>query len=136
MQQSVPFLDGGRALDVEHAVRQRGTGQRHADSVAVEPPLQFGEDLRDRSGRAGRGWDQAAAARARPAQVFVRGVDDRLGISEAEDCGQAAVADAEALMDHRSEEHTSELPSLMSISYDGFCLKKKKQYSQPTDILP
>src|SRR3546814_8658234 len=26
----------------------------------------------------------------------------------------------------RSEEHTSELQSLMSISYDVFCLKKKK----------
>src|SRR3546814_9450950 len=26
----------------------------------------------------------------------------------------------------RSEEHTSELHSLMSISYAGFCLKKKK----------
>src|SRR3546814_5316015 len=27
----------------------------------------------------------------------------------------------------RSEEHTSELQSLMRISYAGFCLKKKKQ---------
>src|SRR3546814_2210714 len=27
---------------------------------------------------------------------------------------------------HRSEEHTSELPSLMHISYAVFCLKKKK----------
>src|SRR3546814_10508676 len=29
--------------------------------------------------------------------------------------------------DHRSEEHTSELQSLMRISYAVFCLKKKKQ---------
>src|SRR3546814_8829884 len=29
----------------------------------------------------------------------------------------------------RSEEHTSELQSLMRISYAGFCLKKKKQES-------
>src|SRR3546814_10028145 len=28
---------------------------------------------------------------------------------------------------HRSEEHTSELQSLMRISYDVFCLKKKKK---------
>src|SRR3546814_9242039 len=28
-------------------------------------------------------------------------------------------------LDQRSEEHTSELPSLMSISYALFCLKKK-----------
>src|SRR3546814_8222086 len=30
---------------------------------------------------------------------------------------------------HRSEEHTSELQSLMRISYDVFCLKKKKEKS-------
>src|SRR3546814_5479986 len=29
----------------------------------------------------------------------------------------------------RSEEHTSELQSLMRISYAVFCLKKKKQYT-------
>src|SRR3546814_8382730 len=28
----------------------------------------------------------------------------------------------------RSEEHTSELQSLMRMSYDDFCLKKKKKY--------
>src|SRR3546814_7594535 len=31
-------------------------------------------------------------------------------------------------LDVRSEEHTSELPSLMRISYDVFCLKKQKLY--------
>src|SRR3546814_6735131 len=31
---------------------------------------------------------------------------------------------------HRSEEHTSELQSLMRISYAVFCLKKKKQKRQ------
>src|SRR3546814_4218299 len=31
------------------------------------------------------------------------------------------------LLDPRSEEHTSELQSLMRISYAVFCLKKKKQ---------
>src|SRR3546814_2829556 len=33
-------------------------------------------------------------------------------------------------MRHRSEEHTSELQSLMRISYAVFCLKKKKQYRE------
>src|SRR3546814_1809970 len=33
----------------------------------------------------------------------------------------------EALALHRSEEHTSELQSLMRISYAVFCLKKKKE---------
>src|SRR3546814_4696632 len=31
------------------------------------------------------------------------------------------------VIDHRSEEHTSELQSLMRISYAVFCLKKKKR---------
>src|SRR3546814_10313467 len=35
------------------------------------------------------------------------------------------------LSDQRSEEHTSELQSLMRISYAVFCLKKKKKYQQP-----
>src|SRR3546814_1164001 len=32
----------------------------------------------------------------------------------------------------RSEEHTSELQSLMRISYAVFCLKKKKKYTEDT----
>src|SRR3546814_10284463 len=34
----------------------------------------------------------------------------------------------------RSEEHTSELQSLMRISYAVFCLKKKKQHKTPRKI--
>src|SRR3546814_6171127 len=34
------------------------------------------------------------------------------------------------LLIQRSEEHTSELQSLMRISYAVFCLKKKKQYQK------
>src|SRR3546814_7600275 len=34
----------------------------------------------------------------------------------------------------RSEEHTSELQSLMRISYAVFCLKKKKQHTHNTQI--
>src|SRR3546814_1296434 len=38
------------------------------------------------------------------------------------------------LREARSEEHTSELQSLMRISYAVFCLKKKKNTSQPITI--
>src|SRR3546814_6425257 len=37
-----------------------------------------------------------------------------------------AIGGARRYCDSRSEEHTSELQSLMRISYAGFCLKKKK----------
>src|SRR3546814_8667587 len=41
----------------------------------------------------------------------------------------ASAADSQAMLDYaeRSEEHTSELQSLMRISYAVFCLKKKIQ---------
>src|SRR3546814_5135327 len=38
--------------------------------------------------------------------------------------GGGAETAMHAFADHRSEEHTSELQSLMRISYDVFCLKK------------
>src|SRR3546814_10760797 len=37
-------------------------------------------------------------------------------------------AGADIIVAHRSEEHTSELQSLMRISYAVFCLKKKTQH--------
>src|SRR3546814_3427334 len=39
-------------------------------------------------------------------------------------------------LDTRSEEHTSELQSLMRISYAVFCLKKKKILTPTLDHLP
>src|SRR3546814_2617476 len=42
------------------------------------------------------------------------------------------VAHHHHLIDVRSEEHTSELQSLMRISYAVFCLKKKKIYNTLT----
>src|SRR3546814_3970735 len=36
----------------------------------------------------------------------------------------------------RSEEHTSELQSLMRISYAVFCLKKKNKSHKTTSVLP
>src|SRR3546814_2043453 len=37
---------------------------------------------------------------------------------------------------HRSEEHTSELQSLMRISYAVFCLKKKKEQQSSSYYIP
>src|SRR3546814_4999851 len=50
-------------------------------------------------------------------QVFVDFVTDQVNI---------AVANQRSQLVERSEEHTSELQSLMRISYAVFCLKKKK----------
>src|SRR3546814_9835439 len=44
----------------------------------------------------------------------------------------AALKANKPLPDHRSEEHTSELQSLMRISYAVFCLKKKNNKQKQT----
>src|SRR3546814_5253814 len=49
------------------------------------------------------------------------------------DC-RACIRDHRASLPHRSEEHTSELQSLMRISYAVFCLKKKKIQSTSKTI--
>src|SRR3546814_3305685 len=74
----------------------------------------------------------------------VSGGDPRLGVFDGVQMvtplGTRAVGGAAALFETgsvvRSEEHTSELQSLMRISYAVFCLKKKKrQTSKRTNNL-
>src|SRR3546814_5703183 len=50
-------------------------------------------------------------------------VVDGLAVAPGDDAGEAVSQVAGGV--DRSEEHTSELQSLMRISYAGFCLKKK-----------
>src|SRR3546814_3824432 len=78
--------------------------------------LQIGEDL----GGGGAGDVEDLAANRQ----------DRLRLAIARLLGRAAgriALDDEDLGARRSEEHTSELQSLMRISYAVFCLKKKKK---------
>src|SRR3546814_2923637 len=70
-------------------------------------------------------------------QRFRRPAVDRAGRSDeiarkidAQDLPAAVGQDDEAHHPPRSEEHTSELQSLMRISYAVFCLKKKNQIKQ------
>src|SRR3546814_9822596 len=63
--------------------------------------------------------------------LYFRRVDDRpaaLGLRR--NAGQRLFGHCRIMLQrHRSEEHTSALPSLMRISYAVFCLKKKTTYS-------
>src|SRR3546814_3880697 len=62
-----------------------------------------------------------------PDVAYTPGVDVRgNAVAPADQPGQSRVA----APDVRSEEHTSELQSLMRISYAVFCLKKKKHDQQ------
>src|SRR3546814_8480123 len=79
-------------------------------------------------------WASAAACRAAAAVAFQAGTVAHQGEVAAFRAGVAFVALHARLGDAlhgaaaaRSEEHTSELQSLMRISYAVFCLKKKKK---------
>src|SRR3546814_3885486 len=78
-------------------VRAGGDRDRGARGIAVGT-VRTGAGCRPRAGCGGVGADRRVPVRARPRDTAV---------------------------DHRSEEHTSELQSLMRISYAVFCLKKK-----------
>src|SRR3546814_8228920 len=58
------------------------------------------------------------------------GDDDAAGLEDAKPAGEQHRVVGTAQED-RSEEHTSELQSLMRISYAVFCLKKKKKTDKP-----
>src|SRR3546814_10492958 len=69
------------------------------------------------------------------AEQALRENEQRLRFLDALAKETARSVDADAILT-RSEEHTSELQSLMRISYAVFCLKKKKQqqpYKQHAD---
>src|SRR3546814_2348364 len=52
--------------------------------------------------------------------------DGRIRHPHRKSCARRAACDGGGRKGNRSEEHTSELQSLMRISYAVFCLKKKK----------
>src|SRR3546814_4620604 len=67
-----------------------------------------------------------AGAEAPEGVVETAGVSDQLSRHGAVEVGPAEACGALQAAVLRSEEHTSELQSLMRISYAVFCLKKKK----------
>src|SRR3546814_1445907 len=68
----------------------------------------------------------AAGDRRRPAAQRAHAADPPASAGAAH--GAAWLDDARLSTGGRSEEHTSELQSLMRISYAVFCLKKKHNY--------
>src|SRR3546814_2292928 len=87
------------------------------DGVGSRVPEQR---YRDPSGHPG--------SRARVELVQVLRAHHRVGRHARTVCKRPAVFEHAPM--HRSEEHTSELQSLMRISYAVFCLKKTKTYKK------
>src|SRR3546814_2171091 len=70
--------------------------------------------------------DALRVALQRLAEGFALEIADVPGEAVVHLVGQLVAGDVDLLGVDRSEEHTSELQSLMRISYAVFCLKKKK----------
>src|SRR3546814_3968265 len=116
-----------------------------ADPVRTRQPGEHaGGQRQGRAGAADRavggGGDHARARRRQPAGAAGQAqpfLPVRAPGTAGRDAGDAAGSDRGAQAP-RSEEHTSELQSLMRISYAVFCLKKKikttKRYTQTTHI--
>src|SRR3546814_5656449 len=111
------------------AVPGRRQGHRQPRQLPrAGPLLRRRPDLRHRRTTAraqasGRGADQPNGRHQQPAEAVVSDVD----VSGASPAAAPPKLDPETLAIRRSEEHTSELQSLMRISYAAFCLKKKKK---------
>src|SRR3546814_8906636 len=103
---TMPHMDGELLLGTDDCKRRAATGLAGAphgrDGSPAKPSRPWGAPTRT--------WNHGESVRADAAGVRADGVRGR-----------------ESTLDQRSEEHTSEIQSLMRNSYAVFCLKKKKQ---------
>src|SRR3546814_5435198 len=95
-------------------VEQRGVHELDSNSYPNNAPLTARPDWRPAEGKAGTSLDMLR--------------------TQALDGFGTSLAICNCLYGVRSEEHTSELQSLMRISYAVFCLKKKKYTLQMQSI--
>src|SRR3546814_6597435 len=96
--------------------------RRQPRSTSTDPTCPYTACFRSRRTALERGADDGAGDDA-----LARGAGGLLGLD-----GEALGAEGlrgDGLEAGRSEEHTSELQSLMRISYAVFCLKKKKTHT-------
>src|SRR3546814_2303528 len=111
-----------QAAEAEQAVESRGGPGAAADQVAeVDEAVAGLEPGNHRAVQPVQRGDLAMNGRNRPDPA--RGTENRKLLPIAHDLG---VDSFRSGVGYRSEEHTSELQSLMRISYAVFCLKKKK----------
>src|SRR3546814_8008297 len=96
--------------------------QHHDALLAIHQPASIATQLR--SLRAG-GWSRVRRARRTTSRECRAQHRDQQKIASAHRFSPVTFRQRD-----RSEEHTSELQSLMRISYAVFCLKKKKQNTQ------
>src|SRR3546814_8416068 len=117
--------------DEDHArVDQGGNrAERHRNPSRYKEHMRYG-DRRGNGCKAGEGADMARRGDDSRQQKCADGIAGKVGRHHDAD---RLTAEAFIAGEHkRSEEHTSELQSLMRISYAVFCLKKKHNTNQTT----
>src|SRR3546814_7557603 len=111
----------------DHIARRKATipaATLEQQARATPPPRGFIRALKATT-EAGRYGLIAEIKKASPSKGLIRADFDPPSLARAYLKGGATCLSV--LTDERSEEHTSELQSLMRISYAVFCLKKKKK---------
>src|SRR3546814_2685575 len=113
-------------LDAKHRRHRPIAGKRRLGHTGGPAGV---DDAADRLRIDGAQRDPAARfLRYQPGEIMLsaaaEGKDKRTAPRQLDRPGHVGMA---SLIDDRSEEHTSELQSLMRISYAVFCLKKKKK---------
>src|SRR3546814_5102669 len=108
---------GGRIIFAQAARDAAAPGRDDLDDITA----------REIAFHRGRACRQQAVART---QCLRRALVDADRAARGEAARDPRLARARMAFADRSEEHTSELQSLMRISYAVFCLKKKNTYKQ------
>src|SRR3546814_4120195 len=115
--------DDPAAADAEHRIQRKpfgcGRGADPAGRTEIDPAERARERLQRR--------DPAARRRGKEFEAVQAKVEPRHDVRRVGHAGQEGNA--------RSEEHTSELQSLMRISYAVFCLKKTKHDTRKTTAM-
>src|SRR3546814_6438102 len=110
-------MGGQKAVHVDHAAADdRRARRRLAVQNRAQYPVGKGHEARH------------VLTRLMPRQRYIAGIEQLAGLKFAR--SERRLHDRPHLL--RSEEHTSELQSLMRISYAVFCLKKKQTRRTPT----
>src|SRR3546814_7371274 len=120
------FLFGRRLTNVTRLLRQRDVDKALAAVSEKVPDWSGGTRIGTTLEEFNRLWSRRVLAQGAVVLLVTDGLDREGGSGLAREMERLHKSCRRLIWLNRSEEHTSELQSLMRISYAVFCLKKKK----------